>query len=101
MMINILHAIILAAHYFISSEKLKKIWLDQAPHTLIMKPATELFSRYQKYVLNISNAGNLSEEKKILLDEYTCHFGETKDSGTKRALKEQVYWVEGVVKSYN
>lgn len=44
-----------------------------------MKPATDLCFKCQRYVHNISNAGNLTEdEKKAILDEYTCHLDKTK-----------------------
>lgn len=63
----------------VSLSEFKKVWLEQTPHILIMKPATDLCPKCQRYVHNISNAGNLSEEeKKSMLDEYTCHLDKAK-----------------------
>ena len=54
----------------LSLSEFKKIWTEQTPHILIMKPATDLCSKCQRYVFNIKNAGNLSEEeKRSLLDD--------------------------------
>lgn len=62
-----------------SLSEFKKVWLEQTPHILIMKPATDLCPKCQRYVHNISNAGNLSEEeKKTMLDEYMCDLDKAK-----------------------
>ncbi|XP_062591990.1 uncharacterized protein LOC134253485 [Saccostrea cucullata] len=64
----------------VSLSEFKKIWLEQMPHILIMKPATDLCPKCQRYVHNITNAGNLSEdEKKTMLEEYTCHLDRAKE----------------------
>ena len=63
----------------ISLSEFKKIWLEQCPNILIMKPATDLCPKCQRYVHNISIAGNLTEEeKKVILEEYTEHIDRAK-----------------------
>ena len=63
----------------ISLLEFKKILLEQCSNILIMKLATDLCPKCQRYVHNISIAGNLTdEEKKVILEEYTEHIDRAK-----------------------
>ncbi|XP_053378468.1 uncharacterized protein LOC128548102 [Mercenaria mercenaria] len=57
----------------------KKIWLEQCPYLLIMKPSTDLCLKCQKYVQSIRNSGNLTEEQKLeKLHVYQDHIDKVK-----------------------
>ena len=57
----------------------KTIWLEQCPHILIMKPASDLCHKCQTYVTGISNSGNLTEEEKVeKLRNYKDHLDKAK-----------------------
>ncbi|KAJ8320960.1 LOW QUALITY PROTEIN: hypothetical protein KUTeg_002547 [Tegillarca granosa] len=56
----------------VSLSEFKKIWLEQCPHIMIMRPTTDLCHKCQSYVTCIQNSGSLSEEEKCeLLNEYS------------------------------
>lgn len=58
----------------ISLSEFKKIWLQQCPHIVISKPATDLCDKCQRFAHKISTSGNLPEEEKAdLLQQYTVH----------------------------
>ena len=42
----------------------RTIWLEQCPHVLIMKPATDLCHTCQSFTSTLSASGNLTEEEK-------------------------------------
>lgn len=57
----------------------KTLWLEQCPHILIVKPATDLCHKCQTYVNSISKSGNLTEEEKVeKLREYQDHLDKAK-----------------------
>ncbi|XP_053376392.1 uncharacterized protein LOC123561263 [Mercenaria mercenaria] len=57
----------------------RKIWLEQCPQILVMKPATDLCHKCQGYVTDITKGGNLSEEQKTeKLKEYQDHLDKVK-----------------------
>ena len=57
----------------------KAIWLEQCPHILIVKPASDLCHKCQTYVSVISKSGNLTEEEKVeKLREYQDHLDKAK-----------------------
>lgn len=63
----------------VSLSEFKKIWLEQLPYLLVMKPATDLCIKCQKFVSSIANSGNLTEEEKTLkLDIYQVHLDKVK-----------------------
>ncbi|XP_053391377.1 uncharacterized protein LOC128554153 [Mercenaria mercenaria] len=63
----------------VSLSEFKKIWLQQCPHIVICKPATDLCAKCQKYAHEISNSGNLSEEdKEKLLENYRTYLSKAK-----------------------
>ncbi|KAJ8300352.1 hypothetical protein KUTeg_021871, partial [Tegillarca granosa] len=63
----------------ISLSEFKKIWLEQCPHIMIMRPTTDLCHKCQSYVTCIKNSGSLSEEEKCeLLNEYVSHLEKCK-----------------------
>ncbi|KAH3815978.1 uncharacterized protein LOC127836034 [Dreissena polymorpha] len=57
----------------------RKIWLEQCPYLLVMKPATDLCLKCQKHVENITKSGNITEEEKqIKLENYQKHLEKVK-----------------------
>ncbi|CAG2242835.1 CHT1 [Mytilus edulis] len=58
----------------ISLSEFKKLWLEQCPQIVLMKPATDLCSACQSFTVSLSNTGNMTEEEKtILLQNYGGH----------------------------
>ena len=63
----------------VSLSEFKKIWLEQCPYLLVMKPATDLCVKCQKHVHEISHCGNLTEEEKAeKLEKYQKHLDHVK-----------------------
>lgn len=63
----------------VSLSKFKEIWLEQTPHIIIMKPATDLCHTCQSFVSSIQQSGNLTEEDKTLkLTQYQEHLDKAK-----------------------
>uniref|UniRef100_A0A8W8MKS9 Uncharacterized protein n=1 Tax=Magallana gigas TaxID=29159 RepID=A0A8W8MKS9_MAGGI len=58
----------------------KTVWLEQCPHILIMKPATDLCHTCQSFSSTLSCSGNLNEEEKEdILSKYQEHVGHVKE----------------------
>lgn len=58
----------------------KTVWLEQCPHILIMKPATDLCHTCQSFSSTLSCSGNLNEEEKEdILSKYQEHIGHFKE----------------------
>ncbi|CAG2254138.1 unnamed protein product [Mytilus edulis] len=69
----------------ISLSEFKKLWLEQFPKIVIMKPATDLCSACQSFTVSLSNTGNMTEEEKtILLQNYGGH--------VEKAKKQRYYY---------
>ena len=65
-----------------------------------MKPATDLCSNCQRYVFNIKNAGNLSEEeKRSLLDDYSSHLDKAK--GQREFYRDKCIESKALFRRYN
>ena len=65
-----------------------------------MKPATDLCSKCQRYVFNIKNAGNLSEEeKRSLLDDYSSHLDKAK--GQREFYRDKCIESKALFRRYN
>lgn len=63
----------------ISLSEFKRLWLEQCPHIVLMKPATDLCSTCQNYSVNLSKTGNLSEEEKsVIIQKYGEHIERAK-----------------------
>ncbi|XP_063432029.1 uncharacterized protein LOC134714592 isoform X1 [Mytilus trossulus] len=63
----------------ISLSEFKKLWLEQCPQIVLMKPATDLCSACQSFTVSLSNTGNMTEEEKtILLQNYGGHVEKVK-----------------------
>ena len=63
----------------VSLSEFKTIWLEQCPHVLIIKPASDLCHKCQSYVNVISKGGNLTEEEKTdKLQNYQDHIEKAK-----------------------
>nr|XP_022294254.1 uncharacterized protein LOC111104539 isoform X2 [Crassostrea virginica] len=57
----------------------RTIWLEQCPHVLIMKPATDLCHTCQSFTSTLSASGNLTEEEKEdVLSRYQRHIEHVK-----------------------
>lgn len=58
----------------------KTVWLEQCPHILIMKPATDLCHTCQSFLSTLSCSGNLNEEEnEDILSKYQEHIGHFKE----------------------
>lgn len=58
----------------------KTVWLEQCPHILIMKPATDFCHTCQSFLSTLSCSGNLNEEEKEdILSKYQEHVGHVKE----------------------
>ena len=61
----------------------RTIWLEQCPHVLIMKPATDLCHTCQSFTSTLSASSNLTEEEKEdALSRYQRHIEHVKIQGS-------------------
>jgi len=69
----------------------KKIWQQQRPYLIIMKPATDLCLKCQLHVSVLSKLGNVTEEDKLAkIDTFNIHIGNVKKERDYIVLQESV-----------
>ncbi|KAJ8316733.1 hypothetical protein KUTeg_005679 [Tegillarca granosa] len=68
-----------SSNRIISLSEFKKVWLEQCPVIVVMKPSTDLCSSCQNYNVNLTKSENLDEEQKSeLVARYQRHLEKAK-----------------------